>query len=312
MGAVLDFSYEISQIKDLFTLITKIQERAPKIINCKSAKLLVVNELTNEFNFNFNKKLDQNDKQPLTNGIAGKVFKEQETIISNKPENDTNYDDKIDSINVKNNREKNAKPLNLLSVPIFSSYDKIIAVLTLFNKQNNQDFNQSDEDLASAFTVFCGIALQNTSLYQSSLMIINELKEFSNLSKESDFTRQDSVYEMLESLLNIANEIIHASRLSLFLINNDTLFEFMTVDSDSSSKQDDVKLDDVFVDYAHESKEKKKTMTFQIKGKNNVICCTPLISSDGVVLGVIEFCCEIFELQNSFLYSYLFPISYSS
>lgn len=288
---ILDFSSEITQIKDLFTLINKIQEKATKVVNCKSAKILIINEMTNEFNFNFDKKLGENIKKPLDNGFAGKVYKLQEPVISNKPETDPVYDPEIDSMYVK----KNVTPHNLLSLPIFSSYDKVIAVLTLFNKHNNQEFDQADEDSAVAFSVFCGIALQNTSLYQSSLMIINELNEFSNLSKSYDFTSQDSVYDLLESLLHIANEIIHASRLSLFLIDSNTLFEFMTVDA--------VEVDDqVSLEYAETAKVKGKTMTFQVKQDNKtsktVICCTPLFSSDRLILGVIEFCCEIFELQN--------------
>lgn len=54
---------------------------------------------------------------------------------------------------------------SLLAMPIRNSRYQIIGVATIINKLNGQPFDENDEQLFEAFTIFCGLGIHNTIMY---------------------------------------------------------------------------------------------------------------------------------------------------
>ncbi|OHT09444.1 hypothetical protein TRFO_04498 [Tritrichomonas foetus] len=80
-----------------------------------------------------------------------------------------------------------------------------------------------------AFNVFCGISLDNTKLYQSSLDLTRQLRSFVEMSSSLNTTK--TLSDVLTGILNNAQDVIHANRASIFLydIENAELSMFTTI-----------------------------------------------------------------------------------
>lgn len=55
----------------------------------------------------------------------------------------------------------------ILCMPIKNSSEEIIGVVQLLNKLDGTAFNKNDENLFEAFAIFCGMAIQNTVMYEN-------------------------------------------------------------------------------------------------------------------------------------------------
>ncbi|CAL8109890.1 unnamed protein product [Orchesella dallaii] len=65
---------------------------------------------------------------------------------------------------------------SLLAMPIRNRHSEIIGVATIVNKLNNMPFNEHDEQLFEAFTIFCGLGINNTLTYGELEMAIARQK----------------------------------------------------------------------------------------------------------------------------------------
>ncbi|XP_070185768.1 dual 3',5'-cyclic-AMP and -GMP phosphodiesterase 11-like [Littorina saxatilis] len=57
-------------------------------------------------------------------------------------------------------------------MPIKNIAGKIIGVIQLVNKMDNTAFNKNDENLFEAFAIFCGMGINNTSMYETAMKAI--------------------------------------------------------------------------------------------------------------------------------------------
>jgi len=55
----------------------------------------------------------------------------------------------------------------ILCMPIKNGREEIIGVVQLLNKLDATSFNKNDENLFEAFAIFCGMAIQNTVMYEN-------------------------------------------------------------------------------------------------------------------------------------------------
>ncbi|ODM99734.1 Dual 3',5'-cyclic-AMP and -GMP phosphodiesterase 11A, partial [Orchesella cincta] len=65
---------------------------------------------------------------------------------------------------------------SLLAMPIRNRHSEIIGVATIVNKLNSMPFNEHDEQLFEAFTIFCGLGINNTLTYGELEMAIARQK----------------------------------------------------------------------------------------------------------------------------------------
>lgn len=72
------------------------------------------------------------------------------------------------------------KTRNILCFPIKDENNEVIGVAELVNKTNGPWFNRFDEDLATAFSIYCGISIAHSLLYKR----VHEAQDRSHLANE--------------------------------------------------------------------------------------------------------------------------------
>ncbi|XP_071808563.1 dual 3',5'-cyclic-AMP and -GMP phosphodiesterase 11-like isoform X1 [Asterias amurensis] len=96
---------------------------------------------------------------PIHLGITGYTATTGETLNIADVYKDSRFDPKIDE-------ETGYKTRQMLSMPIKNAYGSILGVILLVNKQDGTPFNMNDEDMFEAFSIFCGMGINNTHMYE--------------------------------------------------------------------------------------------------------------------------------------------------
>ncbi|XP_023226284.1 cGMP-specific 3',5'-cyclic phosphodiesterase-like [Centruroides sculpturatus] len=60
----------------------------------------------------------------------------------------------------------------VLSIPIFNSENKVIGVAQLVNKLNGEHFTEIDISTFEAFSIFCGLGIHNTQMYENAIKLM--------------------------------------------------------------------------------------------------------------------------------------------
>lgn len=110
-----------------------------------------------------NKKRNRNF--PINIGITGYVAMTGETINIKDAHEHERFDPSVDE-------DSDFKHKSILCMPIRNGRRQIIGVSQLINKKNGRPFNKNDEDLFEAFSIFCGLGIHNTLMYERVLKII--------------------------------------------------------------------------------------------------------------------------------------------
>ena len=102
---------------------------------------------------------------PINIGITGYVAMTGETLNIEDAHSHERFDRSVD-IN------SNFKHRSILCMPIRNGRRQIIGVSQLINKKNGRPFNKNDEDIFEAFSIFCGLGIHNTLMYERVLKIM--------------------------------------------------------------------------------------------------------------------------------------------
>uniref|UniRef100_A0A8C8GSM1 Phosphodiesterase n=1 Tax=Oncorhynchus tshawytscha TaxID=74940 RepID=A0A8C8GSM1_ONCTS len=84
---------------------------------------------------------------------------------------------------------------NILCFPIKDEHGEVIGVAELVNKTNGPWFTRLDEDLATAFSIYCGISIAHSLLYkrvdeaQFRSQLANEMMKYHMMVSEEEVTR---------------------------------------------------------------------------------------------------------------------------
>ncbi|MCR5261061.1 MAG: sensor domain-containing diguanylate cyclase [Candidatus Gastranaerophilales bacterium] len=168
----LSILYNISQavnfIDDLKGLIQVILGRALETIDAEKGSLMLYDMSDNtlqvkvvyglkdpKVEFDINNGVIECSKLKINEGIAGKVFAEKKSIITNLGQNDPRF--------------KQANMLNNISsmicVPLIAK-GEAIGVINITNKKNNKLFNRQDLEFIEALSNQAAIAIDNAKLYE--------------------------------------------------------------------------------------------------------------------------------------------------
>ncbi|MGN0014232.1 MAG: diguanylate cyclase, partial [Candidatus Gastranaerophilaceae bacterium] len=168
----LSILYNISQavnfIDDLKGLIQVILGRALETIDAEKGSLMLYDMTDNTLQvkvvyglndpkaeFDINNGVIECSKLKVNEGIAGKVFAEKKSIITNLGQNDPRF--------------KQAKLMNNISsmicVPLIAK-GEAIGVINITNKKNNKLFNKQDLEFIEALSNQAAIAIDNAKLYE--------------------------------------------------------------------------------------------------------------------------------------------------
>jgi len=142
---------------ELFSLVFDLEcdgDNDPRVYNCKDINKSQDNISTSRVK-NF----------PINIGITGYVALTGETLNIEDAHSNDRFDASVDE-------GSDFKHRSILCMPIRNGRRQIIGVSQLINKKNGKPFNKNDEDLFEAFSIFCGLGIQNTLMYERVLKIM--------------------------------------------------------------------------------------------------------------------------------------------
>lgn len=168
----LSILYNISQavnfIDDLKGLIQVILGRALETIDAEKGSLMLYDMSDNtlqvkvvyglkdpKVEFDINNGVIECSKLKVNEGIAGKVFAEKKSIITNLGQNDPRFK----QANLMNNIS------SMICVPLIAK-GEAIGVINITNKKNNKLFNKQDLEFIEALSNQAAIAIDNAKLYE--------------------------------------------------------------------------------------------------------------------------------------------------
>ncbi|XP_052805617.1 dual 3',5'-cyclic-AMP and -GMP phosphodiesterase 11A-like isoform X2 [Mya arenaria] len=95
----------------------------------------------------------------MGNKIAELVLKTEETINIADAHSDTRFDKERDILSGHHTR-------SILCKPVRNRYGQIIGVAEIINRIDGMPFDEHDDQLFEAFTIFCGLGINNAQLYE--------------------------------------------------------------------------------------------------------------------------------------------------
>jgi GAF domain-containing protein len=136
---------EIVSEENLFSLLDKILHSAIVVVGAEDGSLLLLDEETNELVFvlvhgDIRHEL-RGYRIPGEAGIAGWMVSHREPLIINNPAQDWRFSHQVDTTFGFSTR-------SLIGVPMIAR-GKIIGVIELLNKHNNEEFTETDLTLLS-------------------------------------------------------------------------------------------------------------------------------------------------------------------
>ncbi len=168
----LSILYNISQavnfIDDLKRLISVILDKAIDTINAEKGSLMLYDSSDNtlqvkvvyglkdkKYEDDINNGLIECRKIPPDSGIAGKVFTEKKSIITNLGGRDPRFDQFSGDDNIS----------SLICVPLIAK-GECIGIINITNKKNGKLFNKKDLEFVEALANQAAIAVDNAQLYE--------------------------------------------------------------------------------------------------------------------------------------------------
>ena len=230
LKALLEVAEVLSGVLDIEALIPIIMERACSLLNTERCSLFLVDMEKQELVSCFQGGLDKRIRVPLKRGIVGHTATTGEVVNIPDAYEDPRFDKSVDL-------KTGFRTKTLLTVPIFNNRGEIAGVTEMINKKDVKPFDEEDIRMLMAFNVFCGISLDNSKLYQSSLDLTRQLRSFVEMSSSLNTTK--TVQDVLEGILNNAAAVIHAARASILTydIESDTLEELVRIGDDSAMSE---------------------------------------------------------------------------
>ncbi|EAY20657.1 3'5'-cyclic nucleotide phosphodiesterase family protein [Trichomonas vaginalis G3] len=308
LTALLDVAEQLSGVLDIDTLIPMIMQRSCDLLEAERCSLFLVNNTQTELISYFHAGLTTEIRIPINTGIVGVTATTGEIQVVNNAYEDPRFDSSVD-------KKTGFKTRNIITVPIFNNRGEIAGVTELMNKITSDAFTEDDVSLLRGFNVFCGIALDNSRLYQASTELTKQVSSFIEVS--SGLTKNTTMRNICESILQNAINICEAKSGILYLLDgNEKITPLISLNTNRETDQLIVKrcienkstvvmtFDEVN-EYLGKTKgppKQDKSLSHQLSRVNaamsrrilpdmfteNSICLIPLKSSDGNVLGVME------------------------
>ncbi len=159
--ALVDSSIRLNSTLNFTELLQTIIETATDLVGAEAGSVLTYDDTNQELKFEAaagkTKKDVKTLRMPANSGIAGWVLKNQKAVIVARAHHDARFSDATD-------RALGFVTRNLLAAPL-KARDRMIGVIELVNKRDNQKFSERDLEVASAFGAQAAVAIDNARLY---------------------------------------------------------------------------------------------------------------------------------------------------
>jgi GAF domain-containing protein len=292
LGALLEVAEVLSGQLDIVELTKVIMEKGRQLTNADRCSLFLVNERRDRLITSFQRGLENAIDIPIEKGIAGEAVKQAKVIIIKDAYDSEFFDSSVDL-------ETGYRTRSILSVPIFNNRGEVIGVTEMVNKGGNgaEEFTDWDSHMIKIFNVFCGISIENAKLYQDSKDMASQLRSFFDVS--FSLSQSESVHRILSDIIHNARAAIKAERASLFLVDEiaGTLTSLITDGgklpatlplSSGVAGACATRRQSLIVNDAYEDDRFNREIDQGTGFITRSLCATPVISSTGTVLGVVE------------------------
>jgi len=151
----------INSTKNLDELINEILESVKKVMGVEASSLIQVDEQTDELFFSKvsgGSQLVKDIRLKMGVGIAGRVAETKKPMIINDVQKSKYHYKEADDLT-------HFVTKRIICVPLIIR-EKIIGVLECLNKKNNEEFDEDDLIVFSAFAAQVAVALENARLYR--------------------------------------------------------------------------------------------------------------------------------------------------
>ncbi|XP_077862679.1 dual 3',5'-cyclic-AMP and -GMP phosphodiesterase 11A-like, partial [Saccoglossus kowalevskii] len=154
----------------LENVVQKVMQRAQTLLKCERCSVLLLKdptdavmtftrmfEMTTAVNGHSDTSYSTGEVK-LINGVVKHVAETGDTLNINDAQNDPRYDSDQDN-------DSGFRTRSILCMPIRDNKFRIIGVAQIVNRTDGCVFDDNDEQLFEAFTIFCGLGINNTIMY---------------------------------------------------------------------------------------------------------------------------------------------------
>ncbi|OHT17691.1 3'5'-cyclic nucleotide phosphodiesterase family protein [Tritrichomonas foetus] len=290
LAALLEVAEVLSGQLDTERLTSIIMEKGRLLTNADRCSLFLVNQKRDRLITSFQHGLDDAIDIPIDKGIAGETVKQAKVLNIPDAYDNPAFDSSTDL-------ETGYRTRSILSVPIFNNKGDVIGVTEMVNKQSGSTFSREDENMIQIFNVFCGISLVNARLYRESVDMSSQLRSFFDVA--FSLSQSESIQRILTDIIHNARIAIDAESASLFLVdpNQQVLNSFIV---DGGKLQLTLPMTAGIAGYAATNKENvicnkpyedprfNRSVDIGNNFTTNSLCVSPILSSSGQILGVVE------------------------
>jgi serine phosphatase RsbU (regulator of sigma subunit) len=161
LNALLRVSKALATEIKLDDLLQVIVEKAAEVMDADRATLFLYDESRNELWSKTTQKLEIKEiRLPLGVGIAGTVAKTRTAINIPDTYADARFDPDFD-------KETGYRTRSILCLPLIGSGDRLIGVIQVLNKKDQEVFNEADESLLSGLSAHVTVALERARLIEA-------------------------------------------------------------------------------------------------------------------------------------------------
>lgn len=156
---LIETTCKLSSLHDLDAVLNTITSTVCEALGCERASLFLYNEERNQLYTRVVTELEIEEiRIPIDSGIAGWVARRRKTANIPVPFADARWDSSFD-------KQTGFETRNILAVPLVSVHEgRLLGVLQLMNKSEDQQFDAFDEQLLQCFAVHAASALERTFL----------------------------------------------------------------------------------------------------------------------------------------------------
>jgi serine phosphatase RsbU (regulator of sigma subunit) len=161
LNALLRVSKALATEIKLDDLLQVIVEKAAEVMDADRATLFLYDEARNELWSKTTQKLEIKEiRLPLGVGIAGHVAKTRTAINISDTYADARFDPDFD-------KETGYHTRSTLCLPLIGSGDRLIGVIQVLNKKDQELFNEADESLLGGLSAHITVALERARLIEA-------------------------------------------------------------------------------------------------------------------------------------------------
>ncbi|XP_077993000.1 dual 3',5'-cyclic-AMP and -GMP phosphodiesterase 11A-like [Glandiceps talaboti] len=194
----------------LENVIQKVMQRAQSLLKCERCSVILLKdpteaevtftkmfEMTTSMNGHSNTTYSTGEVK-LINGIMQHVAETGDKLNIRDAQSDPRF-------NPDHDRASGFRTRSILCMPIRDNRFRIIGVAQIVNRTDGHAFDENDEQLFEAFTIFCGLGINNTIMYNEMCKAVAKQKVALEVVSYHASSTQYDVEKLQESVIPESN-----------------------------------------------------------------------------------------------------------